>query len=210
MQIVANSLEIKKLFNGNTELTFEVEDRKSKIAENLGNCQKLKDGKLEVSIEKFYPKRSLNQNKLFWAICEELSEHINDTCITAQEIYRGLIREYGVSTIMPVEDDILNFVLKAWEGRGDGWIAEPLRKSKLDGNYTAVKFWFGSSIYNSKMFSKLVEGLKITCKDNGLDISHYDERLQALIKSIEEKENSAMQSKEESAMQTNKNTEIKE
>lgn len=196
MQVIANNIAIKKLFNGNTELTFEVEDRENKIAENLCNCKKLKDSKLEVNIDKFYPKRSLNHNRLFWAICGELSEHINDPYITPDEIYKSLIKQYGVSTIIPIEDDILDFVIKAWESRGDGWLTEVLRKSKLDGNFTAVKFWFGSSIYNSKMFCKLVEGLKVTCKENGLDISHYDKQLQASIKALEDQEKSAMQSKE--------------
>ena len=121
-------------------------------------------------------------------MCGYLAEHINDPLITAYTIYRELIREYGVSTIYPVEDELLEMIIKDWENRGDGWLTQKQRKSKLDGNYTNVKFWFGSSIYDSKKFWKLVEGLKQMCRDNDLDISHYDREMQAAIQALEEKE----------------------
>lgn len=196
MQVRAKNLDIKRLINGNTELTFEVEDKSGNIAKNLTNQSKLLNSELELNIDKYSPKRSLNHNRLFWDMCNELSNHINDPVITANEIYKSLIVEYGVSIIEPIADDILEFAIKAWESRGEGWLTQVLRKSNLDGNFTNVKFWFGSSIYNSKMFWKLVEGLKILCKENDFDISHYDQRLQASIKALEEQEISSMQNKE--------------
>lgn len=200
MQVRAKNLDIKRLINGNTELTFEVEDKSGKIALNLSKQNKLLNSELELNIDKYSPKRSLNHNKLFWDICEELSKHINDPVITANEIYKSLIVEYGVSTIEPIADDILEFAIKVWESRGKGWLTQTLRKSKLDGGYTNVQFWCGSSVYDPRMFNKLVEGLKILCKENDFDISHYDQRLQASIKALEEQEISAMQNKENKAI----------
>ena len=79
-------------------------------------------------------------------------------------------------------------IIKDWESRGDGWQTQILKKSKLEGNYTNVKFWFGSSIYDSKQFWKLVEGLKELCRENNLDISVYDQQIQFAIKQMEKKE----------------------
>ena len=198
MKFQANRLELKKLLNGNTELVLEIEDKQSKIATQINNQESFQQSKLEVSIDRLKHKRSLGHNALFWDMCNYLSEHINDPLITANTIYRQLIREYGVSTIYPVDDNILEMIISDWDSRGDGWLTQKLRKSKLDGNFTNVKFWFGSSIYDSKQFWKLVEGLKKLCRKNGLDISHYDSQLQASMKAFEEKETSAMQNKENS------------
>lgn len=188
MKLKAKNLDIKKLMNGNTELTVEVDDKQNRLISQINDHKQLFNSELELSIDKWRNKRSGGHNRLFWDMCGELADHINDPSITQYEIYRNLVREYGVSTIFPVQDDILEMVIKDWNNRGDGWQTSVLRKSNLDGNYTNVKFWYGSSIYNSKQFWRLVEGLKQECMDNGLDISMYDQPLQLAIKEMEEKE----------------------
>ena len=99
-----------------------------------------------------------------------------------------MIAEYGVSTIYPVPDEILEMTIGVWEERGEGWLTQTLRKSKLEGNYTNVKFYFGSSVYNSKQFWKLVEGLKSKCKEFDLDVSMYDKQMQASLAEMEKRE----------------------
>lgn len=188
MKFKAKNLNAKKLLNGNTEFSIEVEDKQNKLISQLNAQKQLFNADLEVGIDKWRNKRSGGHNRLFWDMCGYLSDHINDPNITQLTIYRDLVREYGVSTIYPVKDEMVEFVIKDWETRGDGWLTQKLHKSKLDGNYTNVKFWFGSSIYDSKQFWKLVEGLKTACRDNGLDITHYDQQLQQSIKEMEEKE----------------------
>lgn len=199
MRVKALNFNIKKLLNGNTELTFEINDKQNKFANQISSEKTFKDTQLELQIEKFYNKRSLGHNKLFWDMCGYLSEHINDPLITPKIIYRQLISDYGVSTIMPVEDDMLDMVVSAWEKKGDGYLTHVLRKSKLDGNFTNVKFWVGSSEYNSKQMWRLVEGLKQMCRENDLDISMYDSQFQSLIKDMEaneiEEKHSSMRNK---------------
>lgn len=188
MKLKAKNLDVKKLMNGNTEITFEVEDKQNRLISQIGSYKQLFNSDLEIAIDKWRNKRSGGHNRLFWDMCGELADHINDPTITQMTIYRQLIRDYGVSTIIPVEDELLDLVIKEWENRGDGWLTQILRKSRLEGNRTNVKFWFGSSIYNSKQFWKIVEGLKLECRDNGLDVSHYDQPMQAALREMEEKE----------------------
>ena len=188
MKLKAKNLNAKKLLNGNTEFTIEVDDKQNKLISQLNGQKQLFNSELEVVIEKWRNKRSGGHNRLFWDMCGLLSEHINDPLITQYTIYRGLVRECGVSTIYPVEDELLDLIIKDWENRGDGWQTEIQRKSRIDDSRTVVKFWFGSSIYNSKQFWKLVEGLKALCNENGLDISMYDQPMQQSIKEMEEKE----------------------
>lgn len=188
MKLKASKMELKKLLNGNTEIVLEIEDKQSKFANEINAKKWSKDTQLDVSIDKWYNKRSGGHNRLFWDMCGYLADNINDPLITAYGIYRALIKEYGVSTIYPVEDEMLDMIIKDWESRGDGWLTQVQRKSKLDDKYTVVKFWFGSSVYNSKMFWKLVEGLKQMCRENDVDISHYDTQLQASINALEQAE----------------------
>ena len=195
MKFKADKLELKKLINGNTEISLEIEDKKNQLISQLNTQKQGFSSGIEVVIDKWRNKRSLGHNRLFWDMCGYLAEHINDPLITAYTIYRELIKEYGVSTIYPVDDEILEMVVKDWENRGDGWLTQKQRKSKLDGNHTNVKFWFGSSIYDSKKFYRLVEGLKQMCRDNDLDISHYDREMQAAIQALEEKELAAERAK---------------
>lgn len=188
MKFKANNLSVKKLMNGNTELSVEINDKQNKIIGQIYNKKNLLNSDLEVDIDKFRKLRSGGHNRLFWDMCGYLADHINDPLISAKTIYQDLIRENGISTIYPVEDDLLDLIIKDWENRGDGWLTQIQRKSKIDDKRTVVKFWFGSSIYNSKQFWKLVEGLKQMCRDNDLDITHYDQQLIASMKNLEEQE----------------------
>lgn len=188
MKFKAKKLDAKKLMNGNTELTFEIEDKNNALIGQIYGQKQFLESELEVGIEKYRKKRSSGHNRLFWDMCGELAKHINDPTITQYTIYREIIKEYGESVISPIKDDMLDMVIRAWEGKGDGWLTQKLQKSKLEGDYTNVKFWFGSSIYNSKQFWRVVEGLKLMCADHNLDISCYDQPMQEAIKEMERKE----------------------
>jgi len=188
MKLKAKNLDVKKLMNGNTEITVEVDDKQNRLISQISGHKQLFNSELEVAIDKWRNKRSGGHNRLFWDMCGELADHINDPTITQYEIYRKIVRSHGVSTIFPVQDEILELVIKDWENRGDGWQTLILRKSSLQGDYTNVKFWYGSSMYDSKQFWRLVEGLKQECIDNGLDISMYDQPMQSALREMEERE----------------------
>jgi len=188
MKCRANNMVVKKLINGNTEISLEITDKENRLISQINAHRELLSSELEVVIDKYRKRRSLGHNRLFWDMCNYLADHINDPLITADDIYKDLISRYGVSTIYPVPDEILKMTIDAWESRGDGWLTQIQRKSKLEGDFTNVKFWFGSSIYDSKQFWKLVEGLKAKCREWNLDISVYDQQMQASLTALEEQE----------------------
>lgn len=190
MKFKANKIDLKKLLNGDTEIVLTCEDAKNSLISEFNTHRKRFSGELEVFIDQWKNKRSKGHNALFWDMCNYLADYMNDVNITANSIYKSLISDYGVSTIYPVQDEMLDMIVKDWESRGEGWLTQTLKKSKLDGNYTNVKFWFGSSVYNSKQFWRLVEGLKQECRNVGLSVAHYDAELMASLKAMEEKEKS--------------------
>lgn len=188
MKLKANKFELKKTVDGDTEVILTIDDKKNIIFKRLKENKALNNTVLEVELNKFRVKRKVEHNALFWDMCNYLADFINDPLLTPNDIYKDLIRDYGVSTIYPIQDEILDMFIKSWESRGMGWLTEIQRKSNLKGDYTNIKCWFGSSVYDSKMMWKLVEGLKQMCRDNELDISHYDTQLQASMKALEEQE----------------------
>ena len=97
MKFRAKNLNAKKLLNGNTEFSMEVEDKQNRLISQLNAQKQLLNSDLEVGIDKWRNKRSGGHNRLFWDMCGYLSDHINDPTITQMTIYRDLIREYGVS-----------------------------------------------------------------------------------------------------------------
>ncbi len=116
MKFKAQKLEIKKLLDGNTEIVLEVDDKQDIVSTQI---KSLVRDELEVDITKWRKRRSLNHNRLFWDMCNHLAKSINDPLITANSIYKSLIIEYGVSTIYPVEDSMLDMIIQDWENRGE-------------------------------------------------------------------------------------------
>ena len=56
---------------------------------------------------------------------------------------------------------------KAWQGNGLGWITEEL-PSKLDG-CTNVMVYYGSSTYDSRQMSKLIDCAIVDCQEYGIE-----------------------------------------
>lgn len=115
----------------------------------------LMDNDVSVEIKKWREKRSLSANALMWCVCEELAEALK---IGKVEVYRKAIKDVGVYQPLPIRDDAVDSFCANWESGGIGWFAEKTDKSKTPG-YTLVFAFFGSSTYDTKEFSRLVDWL---------------------------------------------------
>jgi len=115
----------------------------------------LKDDKLAVKIDKHRNRRSKDANALLWAICRELGEALH---IPDREVYRKAIKDVGIYNTVPIPDERVEALRRHWEGQGIGWIVEVEDKSKLPG-YQRVRLYFGSSTYDSKEMSALIDYL---------------------------------------------------
>ena len=131
----------------------------------------LKDKDVEITIKRHYKKRSLNANSYCWVLCERIAEKIGYTA--KDDIYREAIRTIGVfKDIEDLKIDDAKTLRIAWEDRGLGWITEQVHISK-DGKRVTVRFYYGSSSYNTKQMSRLIELAKQDCIEN--DIPTWDE-----------------------------------
>lgn len=115
----------------------------------------LKDKEVNIEIKKYHKHRSLDANAYCWKLIDMISEK---TRIKKTEVYRNAIRDIGgVSTIICVKDIAADSLCRGWSEHGTGWMTEKT-KSKIPG-CTNVTLWYGSSVYDTKQMSDLINSL---------------------------------------------------
>lgn len=139
---------------------------------------KLKDKEVDVQIKSARRRRNLDANALAWTVIDAISEK---TGIKKNEVYRNAIREIGgVSTIVCVLANAADVLKRNWESKGTGWQAE-IAESRISGCKN-VTLWYGSSTYDSKQMSALIDSLKQDADALGIHSFSGDEYARALEK----------------------------
>lgn len=104
--------------------------------------------------------RSLDANAYAWVLLDKLAAHYN---LQAADVYREEIRMIpGVSDVVCVQEKAADSFIKSWTARGVGWMADKLG-SKIPGCVN-VKVWYGSSVYDTKQMSMLIDQIVEDCK----------------------------------------------
>ena len=150
------------------EINFKKADTVRVIAELASYIDSLdndKDYTLTVDEHKVKRKRSLNANSYAWTLIDQLAEVLREP---KTEVYRRQIREMGGNNYLVccIEEAAENFC-KDWESHGIGWLAE-YEPSKLDGCIN-IRAYYGSSEYDSKQMSRLIELVVQECKQQGIE-----------------------------------------
>lgn len=125
----------------------------------------LREQDVDVIIKKFRQKRSLDANAYAWVLIDKIAERMK---LTKQEVYQDHIRTIGgVSETLCIQNKAVEKFKQAWEKHGLGWCAETF-PSKLDG-CTNVTVYYGSSTYDSRQMSALIDSLVQSCKILGIE-----------------------------------------
>lgn len=122
-----------------------------------------------VKIEPVKRKRSLDANAYCWSLLGALAKELSKESPTTKEsLYRKYVKDYGVYEIVPIREDAADRWIKNWEQNGLGWVCERLGKSKIP-NYENIVCYFGSSTYDSKEMSRLLDAIIEDCKAQGIE-----------------------------------------
>ncbi len=116
--------------------------------------------KLSFQIGKYTESRTKDANRYFWALCEKLAENQN---ITKIEVYLNSIKDVGVFYDDEIELEKVQRRRKAWEMIGTGWLTERVDFS-ADGSKEVIRFYYGSSSYNKKQMSRLIDNVVQDCQ----------------------------------------------
>ena len=137
------------------KITFLINEKTA-----LEGLDEIKDlNKLSIEVKKYRQKRSLDANCYCWALIDKLAEKLN---LKPIEVYKKAIHEIGVREIIPIKNEAVDRYKEVWQNNGLGWLCETV-PSKLNG-YTNVVAWYGSSVYDSKEMSRLVDNIVEECK----------------------------------------------
>lgn len=124
-----------------------------------------------LEIKEARKKRSLDANAYFWVLVDKLSEA---TGIDKTTIYRNAIKEIGgVSDTVCVQAKAIDKLCNSWCKKGLGWQAD-IMPSKIYGCKNVV-LYYGSSTYNTKQMSQLIDGIVQDCKACGIETMTPDE-----------------------------------
>lgn len=142
-------------------------DEKAKIIIETKEVERIIEGyealkdieQLDIEIKVHREKRSLNANAYCWKLITEIA-NVNRT--SKDEVYIEMLKRYGQSDFVSVLSEIdVACYFKYYEVAG---------QSKLNGkDFTHYKVFKGSSEYDTKEMSILIDGVISECKELGIE-----------------------------------------
>lgn len=145
-------------------------------AAQVGELQRAaNNGKtLTVEVKVKREQRSHNANSYCWALCSKIAKAVRSS---KEEVYQEAIRSIGAFTPVPIKAKAVERYTEIWKAHGLGWVVEDMGDSKLPG-YKILACYHGSSVYDSKEMSQLIDWLIDEAKNLGIDvISESDKAL---------------------------------
>ncbi len=122
----------------------------------------------DVTLKVHREKRSLDANALLWALLGEIAGVLRST---KEEVYLEMLERYGTGTVVYVATpDDVERCQRLYK------IVRPRRRVEIDGRQ-AVELWCiaGSSSYDTREFSILLDGVISECRELGISLLPDDE-----------------------------------
>ena len=168
-----------------TDLSIDFETRKSKISllldtKDIENIEQLKNqDKLNIELKKYRKQRSNDANKYFWKLLSEYSEQKEVDTI---EEYKERVKRLGIFRQFKIEKDNTSTFEKMWNAQGIAWFCEVLDTDFIkDTEFKIINAYYGSSSFNTKQMSRLINDLVEDCKQVGIE-TRPKEEIDALLK----------------------------
>ena len=127
----------------------------------------------EIEVKK--KKRSKNSNSYYWSLLQQLCFELNLDLI--QE-YRKRVKELGICQTFVLDTKNLATFEFLWSSRGIGWFTEKVDENE---DKTTINAYYGSSSYNSKQMSRLIDNLVQDCRSVGIQTLE-DKEIEDLIR----------------------------
>ena len=135
------------------KITFQIKNQYDILNEEFNKFSK--EEEIDIELCEYKKQRSNDANAYCWVLCQKIAEVVNSTKIN---VYRKAISEVGQFEILPLKNEAVQTFIDAWSKRGIGWLCQSIGESKFRG-FTNVVAYYGSSIYDTKSMSKLINWL---------------------------------------------------
>ena len=154
-----------------------VKPEREDLGKAMSVVRKHKDRMYDIEVKEHRKKRSLDANAYAWVLINKIADALR---ITPIEIYRQAIQHIsGNSEIIPIKQEAVEQFKQAWSHNGIGWITRDMGKSKIPG-YMNLMVYYGSSVYDTKQMSELIDHLVQDCRALDIEIKS-DEEIKSLM-----------------------------
>lgn len=131
------------------------------LNENVEISEIAETEKLAIEIKKYREKRSLDANAYMWVLLEKIAEVLNTS---KDELYLEMLGRYGVFTHIVVRPTAVNEMKEKWR------VVKELGEVEVNGQKgIQLQVYFGSSTYNTKEMSVLLNGIVDEAKSIGIE-----------------------------------------
>lgn len=148
-------------------ITLRVADR------TFLNSEFLDGRELDLSLKEFKPRRSLNANAYMWALIGKIAEAMR---ISQDEVYHKVLCDYGT---FDTDGGVTQILSIRADAKLTGWLyihTKPIKTVDLEGkkftHYALIK---GSSDYNTREMSFLLDGVIYEAKELGIEVMPPEE-----------------------------------
>ena len=155
---------VNNAITGQMQVTLSVDQREQMVSE----YDSLKDEHLSIKIAKHTKKRSLDANAMLWSCLSMMAIALGTD---KWDVYLKMLCRYGKFTYISIKPEALESFKAMW------------RECEVVGEQNGmidVLCYFGSSTYNSKEFSVLLDGVISEMKEMGLTPPPTEEMRRAI------------------------------
>lgn len=172
-----------------TDLWLDMATKKAKVSlvldmNDMKVMEQLKnENKLNVELKKYREKRSLDANAYAWVLCDRIAKELSKDgiIVTKEQVYQDAILQMGTFQPMIIEEKAFEDFERIWQKQGLGFLVEEV--SKKD-KCVKVHCYYGSSTYNTKEMSLLIELIVELAKSLGIEMKSQAE-IDSLLRSWE-------------------------
>lgn len=150
----------------------------AELSEALG-----KGKALQLDLSVWRQRRSLSANAYLWVLCQKIAEKLGNG-VSKEEVYRRQVQEVGCFEAVEVRKEAWPNLQQHWQRQGLGYQVELVGEHQE--TVTALCY-FGSSVYDSKEMSLLLEAVIQECRHLGIE-TRPEEEIQAMLGEWEKRE----------------------
>lgn len=153
-------------------ITFAKGENKAvaRLYEAIGGIDPEKD--YDVTVKRKRRKRSLDANAYLWVLIGKLGEAMT---LPNTEVYRQYIGEMHTYTIVPIKADEVEEWQEMWNRGHLGWLCEDMGPCRNLPGHHYMKCYRGSSTFNQKEMSQLIDMVVQDCKEQGVETATPNE-----------------------------------
>lgn len=169
MKVQAQHINLQYDENGKPQIVLTTNTNRLQLQQEIAELKQIvsKGKELSVEVKQHRHKRSLNANAYMWLLLSEIAAVLHTT---KDELYLVMLDRYGVYTHLIVKPNVVERVKEEWR------TVRELGEVVVNGTKgIQLQCYFGSSTYDTKEMSILIDGVVQEAKGLGIETMTPDE-----------------------------------